>query len=148
MQFTIRRAKKSDIPAIAELFRGAFESPPYNEKWGKKGALKRIRMHLRKYDALTARSGRGAAGELLGFIIFYADFWFGKNIVFINDLVVARKHRKSGIGKALLGKAESRHRKNGARESYLLAMRGSDAFRFYRHRKYLPTNWVLMRRGV
>ncbi|HLC93204.1 MAG TPA: GNAT family N-acetyltransferase [archaeon] len=144
MKFKILPAKKSDIPAIAELFRVEFGKAPYNEKWGKKGSLKKIRMHYANYKILISKVSR----ELAGFIVFYNDFWFGKKIVFINDIVVSEKYQNSGIGTELMNRAEHAFRKKGVRESYLIALEGKHAFDFYHKAHYTKTKWVLMKKKL
>ena len=101
-KFKIRRARKSDLEAIAKIFREEFARPPFREKWGAKGSLKKIKEYLKGWAVLVAE----ASGKIVGFVACTTKYWFAKKVGFIDELVVSNKFQKRGVGHALLKKAE------------------------------------------
>lgn len=101
MEFTIRLAKKTDMPAVLELINelAAFENEPE--------AVEVTVDQLEKYGfskhALFKCFVAETDDEIVGMALFYPRFstWKGETI-HLEDLIVKEKHRGEGIGKSLL----------------------------------------------
>lgn len=144
MSFKIRPAKKTDLKGIAKLFRTEFAKPPYREKWGVAGSLKKIRGYLKGSIVFVAET----KGKVVGFVFFCTEFWFAKTVGFIEELVVARKFQKLGIGHALLKKAEIEMGRRGAKMVCLSTNPKSKAFQFYKNLHYQDTGYVLVGKKI
>ncbi|VVC00186.1 Acetyltransferase (GNAT) family protein [uncultured archaeon] len=140
----IKKASKSDLPALEEIFRLEFSKPPYNEKWGSKLAAQKIGKYFRTCTIMVCREKK----EIAGFIIFHTDYWFAGKICFIDELVVREAFRGKGAGSALLSQVEAEARKRKMKSTYLLALHGCPAQEFYEKHGYNENNWVLMRKQL
>lgn len=100
MQIKVRKGRPEDIPAVHALVKelAEFEKAPEavtntvermtEDAFGKNPC----------YFLLVAES----AGEIMGMAIYFVKYstWKGKGI-YLDDIVVAEKHRRKGIGKLL-----------------------------------------------
>ena len=143
-KFKIRRARKSDLEAIAKIFREEFARPPFREKWGAKGSLKKIKEYLKGWAVLVAE----ASGKIVGFVACTTKYWFAKKVGFIDELVVSNKFQKRGVGHALLKKAEIEMGRKGAKMVCLSTNPKSGAFRFYKNLHFQSTGWVLVKKKI
>jgi ribosomal protein S18 acetylase RimI-like enzyme len=112
MNISIREARQSDIPAIAELFdlyRQFYEQPP---NLSLAHAFIRERFETQQSVVLVADSDRSG---LLGFCQLYPSFCSveAKPIYVLYDLFVLASARQSGAGRLLLKAAEARAAADG-----------------------------------
>ncbi len=100
----IRKATREDLSGVVELFDGYrrfYEAPSDPE-----GARRFISARLEAGDSVIFVAE--ADGRLLGFTQLYPSFSSVsmKRVWILNDLFVAPNQRRSGVGSALLRKAE------------------------------------------
>ncbi|HEV7178315.1 MAG TPA: GNAT family N-acetyltransferase [Candidatus Baltobacteraceae bacterium] len=102
---TIRRAAAPDLEVLAPLFdayRTFFTS--HSDPNGSKTFLKE---RLAKQDSVVLAAFKDE--KATGFLQLYPLFssWYTTRIWFLSDLYVTESHRKSGIGKRLVARAQT-----------------------------------------
>lgn len=94
----------TDINKVLELFTKVFYESPYNEKWNKGDAIKRLNdLHKRAKDFCFYAEEKG---EVIGLLFCSLLIWADGIHVFVEDIAVAPKYRRKGVGKKLVQKLE------------------------------------------
>jgi len=110
---TIRRATVEDLDAVAALFDGYRQF--YEQPADLDGARRFIHARLQANDSVLLVAERDR--QLVGLGQLYPSFSsLSMNRIWIlNDLFVAREHRRGGVGGALMSAAEGVARQSGAK---------------------------------
>jgi len=150
MEVEIRHAGKQDMPAVLDLikelaiYEEAEEEVVNRVKWleqygSKDHAL--FRVLLAQYN-----------GEVAGMALYYYCFssWKGK-ILYLDDLVVAKRHRRKGIGKMLFDHMMKEAKFEEAQQVRFHVLDWNEpALNFYK--KYfnpsIENNWLTCKIGV
>ena len=135
----IRKAKKSDLKKISEIFRIEYSKNPYNEKWGSK-ALTKTKEYYKNNFIYVIESEK----EIIGFVIFSTYLWYDNKRGLIDEIVVSAGYRGKGYGKKLLKFAENFLKKKGIRTLNLFSLKKSSAFRFYKKQGFKEEDFVSM----
>jgi len=143
LKLSIRKASKTDLKEVSEIFIEESSKKPYLQEWTKETSLEKIRELFKKGDISIATSNIG----VLGFIACHRRCQ-GKD-VFIDEFWVKSNYQKMGVGKALLNFIEGKCR-NGEIESIaLISDKKSGAFIFYKKLGYKEANqYVLMKKKL
>lgn len=105
MSFQIRKANKSDAPAILELIKGLalYEKEPDAVESSVEDIVRDGFGSSPLFNVLLAETNDG---EAVGFALFFYTWstWKGRPSLFLEDLFVDPAHRGKGIGLALFKK--------------------------------------------
>lgn len=130
----VRKARRSDVEAIAEIYSSAYrELGKEDSEWFK--AV--IGLKSRRIVVLVAELN----GEIAGFILTYRN----KNRAYIDSLAVSKEFRKMGIGGLLLSDVERLLSNRGVKSLYLSVKSwNTNALNFYLKRGYGIRGVVLL----
>lgn len=130
MEYTIREAKKADMPAVLELIKELAEF---------ENALDQVEIHLddlvkegfeeKNFKCFVAE----VKGRIEGMALIYFRFstWKGRT-VHLEDLIVRKKMRGTGLGGALYQQVVKYAHKNGVRRVEWVVSEGNkNAIEFY-----------------
>ncbi|MGY5846200.1 N-acetyltransferase family protein [Salegentibacter sp. HM20] len=130
MEYTIREAKKADMPAVLELIKELAEF---------ENALDQVEIHLddlvkegfeeKNFKCFVAE----VKGRIEGMALVYFRFstWKGRT-VHLEDLIVRKKMRGTGLGGALYQQVVKYAHKNGVRRVEWVVSEGNkNAIEFY-----------------
>jgi GNAT superfamily N-acetyltransferase len=102
LDVTIEPATEADVPAILEFIRGLAEYEKLSHEVEASEAQLREHLFGRRpaAEAIVAKIG----GKAVGFALFFTTFstFAGRPGIWLEDLFVLPKHRRKGIGRALL----------------------------------------------
>lgn len=137
----IRKATKKDLNQIINLFMKEYYKEPYNERWDKSLASRRIKGY---YNTNCIFWVCEAKDSISGFIIISKGvFWFGERR-FVEELIIKEGFQKRGIGKMLMKKVEESFKNKSKKQVYLLSDYKSPAFKFYKKLGYHEKRWRLL----
>jgi GNAT superfamily N-acetyltransferase len=143
----IRRAKPSDIPAIARLIRALAEYEHLAEEVTMtEDVLSESLFGNRAYaETLLAEDNR----EAVGFALFFHNFstFRGKPGIYLEDLFVVPEHRGGGVGRALFERLASIAVERGCdRFEWAVLDWNTDAIGFYERLGARPNaDWTIYR---
>ena len=122
-----------DIPELAELYIETFNSEPWNDKWTKETAEKRLHqmINVEGFYGLCAYKDDKLCGMILG---CEEQFYNGKTFN-IREFCVSNKLRGNGLGTKIFNKFEEELRKKQIKEIYLVTVRGDMTEHFYHKQK-------------
>ncbi len=137
MNITIRKADKKDLRDAVKIFMEEYKKYPYNEKWTKERAVKKIKNYFKGKVYIA-----DAKKEIAGFIIVETFTWDTEDRGIIAELIVSSKYQGQGIGRKLIETAEEYFRKKGIEKIILSANKKAKASGFYHKLNYEPTGYV------
>ena len=136
----IRKVTINDLKRIVEIFREGYSKPPYNEKWTKKIATKRINNYFKDHKIFVLEINN----KIQGFIIITFYIWHTGLRGYLHELVVAKEFQRRGYGRKLMEFAEKYFKKKGANEASLMTSPKSKAFKIYKKLNYKEEGFVSM----
>lgn len=101
--FRFRPMRPADLDRVMAINTASFQHP-----WSA-DLIRRELFH--EWSTILLAVEDGAAGEVLGFIVF----WVVHDEVHVLNVAVAAEHRRRGVARALMGEAALRGRSRGAR---------------------------------
>ncbi len=144
MRIKIRKAEKTDLKEIAKIFKTEYAKKPYNEKWTKKNALRKIKNYFNNNIIYIAELDN----KLIGFIIAGTFLWDRGKVAIINEIVISKEFQGQGIGGILLNKGEDYFKNKKINEIFLFTNPSSKAYNIYRHFGYKDNNFIQMRKKL
>ena len=144
-EMEIRKAKKSEIRTIAEIFRLESSKPPYNKKRTLNKALNRIKEDFRSNDLYVAIINN----KIIGFVMVQRDSG-KKEQLWINELWILKEYQRNGIGKKVMNEIEKIYRNRGIKVFKLVADTNiGGALKFYKKVGYkVDNNSVFMEKKI
>ena len=147
LDFQIRFARKSDVPAILALIRelAEYERAP-NEVVATEEQLREVLFGRHPAaEVLLAMD----AGEPVGFALFFHNFstWMGRRGLYLEDLFVRPEMRGKGYGRALLVRlAQVARERDCGRMEWAVLDWNEPAIQFYRKLGAAPMEeWTVFR---
>lgn len=125
----IRKARKSDLKEIAEIFRIESSKKPYKQEWNEKTSIEKITSLFARGEIYLAEIYK----EIVGFISFTKD---EIDIIWINEFWLKQDYQRKGIGRKLLSFVEEKSKKEGFMAIEFMSHHKSNASKFYKKLKY------------
>ncbi|MBO4616887.1 MAG: GNAT family N-acetyltransferase [Lachnospiraceae bacterium] len=121
-----RLCKKTDIEGLAEAMSKAYSEEPWNERWSRERAVRRVQAILGNFDSIgvVAEDDGVIVGGLLGFVDPYAD----EDFFYVSEIFVVPEYKKHGIGKNLLKELEEEIKKQGISVVQLMSIEPNEVF--------------------
>lgn len=131
----IKELTEEEYPAVKELFRSVFMSPPWNDDWSDEHQLDE---YLR--DLMGARTpidlGLYEDSSLVGISIGCIKHWCGGTEYFIDEFCISADCQGRGLGKRFLELIEEYLRERGIHQIFLMTQKTVPAYDFYKHRGF------------
>ena len=130
------------LDAAADVYVAVFNAAPWHDRWTAATA------RLRLADTLATPGARGFAlldGELLGFVLGFAEPWFDGTHFYTKEMCVQTGRQRTGLGTRLLQHLERDLREQQIDRVYLLTARAGPAQAIYaKHGYYTSAKMCLM----
>lgn len=126
----IQEAQKDNLKEISEIFMKETSKKPYNQKWTKRTALKKIKEFFCREKIYVVKINENVAG----FAVIVADFKRKKALV--DELWLKKEFQGIGIGKEFMKFIENKYKKQGIKYFRLVSNKKTKAFYFYKKLEY------------
>ncbi len=146
MDHRIRKGKKADIPAVLELVKelAAYEKAP-NEVVVTREEMERDGFGPDPAFKLLVAEKKDRPGTLAGIALYYYKYstWKGRAL-YLEDIIVTRDLRRSGIGAALFEQVVNEAAEHGVRRMEWQVLDWNEpAIRFYeKYGAHLDPEWI------
>lgn len=140
---TIRKIKKSDLPACARILAAAYRRPPYREALARPNALRYIQGKYRqgKDSSFVAL---GPDKKVIGFQFVSLSFWSSGPQAIMEELAVDPKWQGRGIGTKLLNHTHAHLKTRGVKSAMLWAKNDRLLPDWYKKLGYVKADYVVM----
>ncbi len=124
MQYRLYNA--ADIEGLAGAMAKAYSEEPWNERWSRERAVRRVQAILGNFDSIgvVAEENGAIIGGLLGYVDPYAD----EDFYFVSELFVVPEYKRHGVGRNLLKELENELKKKGISVVQLMSIEPNEAF--------------------
>ena len=123
----IYKAKKRHFKEIAEIYAEVSSEPPYNDPWGSKAALDKIKIFARYCDIWEIFY----ENKLVGFMIINSHHWFPGKFCFVENFGIKKEYRGKSIGRVVVKSMMIMYKEKGFKHFMGLANKKSRAFKFW-----------------
>jgi aminoglycoside 6'-N-acetyltransferase I len=142
-----REITADDIDEIADMYVETFNAPPWNDKWTKETAGKRLSqiVHSEGFYGICAYQSSILCGMILG----CKEQFFDGVMFNIKEFCVRSNMRGQGLGTEILEEFEARLKRQGIKEIVLFTSRNDQTEGLYRKRELVPyESMVIMGRQL
>jgi len=121
-----RIASKNDYEGLAKAMAGAYSEEPWNEKWSKDRAIRRVDAIMGNYEAIgiVAEEYGNITGGLLGYVDPYAE----EDYFYVSELFVMTENKRTGIGRNLIKALEIVLQEKGIKVVQLMSIEPNEVF--------------------
>ena len=105
----ILKTVEKDYEAIAEIYKEAFNEPPFNEEWTKEKCLDQLNRFSKYCDIYTLFLKE----EIIGFVIMNPNYWFPGKYVFGEEAAIKLEYRGKGYGKYMIEETLKKYKEKG-----------------------------------
>ena len=125
----IRKAKKTDLKKVVELFLEESSKKPYSQNYSLKDAKKRVGAMFNFGTIYLAFVDK----KIVGFISMAGE---GKEDIYIDEFWLKTEYQRKGIGSKLLVFIQKEYKKVGAKTISVMTSKKAGAFKFYKKFKF------------
>jgi|APSaa5957512622_1039677.scaffolds.fasta_scaffold00425_21 ribosomal protein S18 acetylase RimI-like enzyme len=125
----IRKAKKTDLKKVVELFLEESSKKPYSQNYSLKDAKKRVGDMFNFGTIYLAFVDK----KIVGFISMAGE---GKEDIYIDEFWLKTEYQRKGIGSKLLVFIQKEYKKVGAKTISVMTSKKAGAFKFYKKFKF------------
>lgn len=121
-----RIVEKSDAAGLAKAMMAAYAEAPWNERWSKARALRRVEAILSGWQA----TGMAAVhdGEIVGGALGFVDPYAEEDFFFVSELFVKPEWKRRSVGRALLRQLEELLKQRGVHVTQLISIKDNQPF--------------------
>lgn len=125
MKIILRKAKKSELKAIAKIYMEEFSKPPYNEKWTYRKVNERIKFYFKYYDLYSILLD----GKLVGFTAVNPKFMCPGDVAYVEEVAIIKEFQNKGIGKEVAKQIFEIYRKRGFKKFLCIVNKKGNAIK-------------------
>lgn len=138
---------ETHLPEIVKMYIDAFNAPPWNDKWSRETATKRLRqmMNCEGFMGLVCYKDNILCGMILGNVEHYFDCTH----FHIKEFCVDPSLKSTGVGSQLLHTFEKQLEACGVDQIYLFTSRTEETEAYYQKKGYRTwENMVMMGKSL
>lgn len=142
MKITIENMTKENIVDYAGLYMSVFNSPPWNDSWSEKAAMRRISemMSSEIFIGKVALLDNAPVGIIMG-----QSEQGDVSVQFhLLEFCVKTTEQNKGIGRSLMNELIAELKSRGITHIYLITSHGEKTEGFYSHRGFRTVSEIMM----
>lgn len=128
MKLKLIKSQRKDLPAIADIYKTEFSKPPYNGKWIKITALKKLKEYAKFCDIWKLIYNN----KIVGFFVMNVMWVYPKKIVFGEEIAIKENFKNKGFGEFMIRELRKIYRERGVKEWWGISNKKSKAFKFWK----------------